>query len=320
MNRVSSRYPFLDRVLRIAALAGMLLLFGGCATTKAPVEQIKFFSQAFTAVNTIGQPLLDDLAIAERAVNKRLAEKRAQQDGGTGDCSSSEAKWSLSADGKQGFIDGYCLGDATYFSSLGDPLSTAQLRGGLRVIERYSEVLTTLAEGRNLDQALGEVDALGQEISGLLALTGASVALAPALAAIKPVLANVAKQANAEEARRLIIEGTPRITELIGALRVAAPPMFNILIAGPRRDLDNATDSTTAGAVIKAIDLRRTAVSDYVVLLGRLQQAWDATAAAARNPGGSRLTDLVAQTARLRSDADAVRKTLAALRAGDSAK
>jgi hypothetical protein len=320
MNRVSSQYPFLDRVLRVAALAGLLLLFGGCATTKAPVEQIKFFSQAFTAVNTIGQPLLDDLAIAERAVNMRQAVSRAKKDDSTGECSSSVARWTGPSDGKLGFIDGYCLSDATYFSSLGDPLSTAQLRGGLRVIERYAEVLTTLAEGRNLDQALGEVDALGQEVSGLVALTGASVVLAPALAAIKPVLANVAQQANAEEARRLIIDGTPKITELISALRLAAPEMFKVLIAGPRRDLDNATDETTAATVVKAVELRRTAVSDYVVLLGRLQQAWDATAAAARNPSGSKLTDLVAQTARLRSDADAVRKTLAALRAGDSAQ
>lgn len=316
MNRVSSQYPFLDHVLRVAALVGLLLLLGGCATTMVPVEQIKFFSQAFAAVNTIGQPLLDDLAIAEREVEKREAVARAKKPASTAECSSSEAKWSLAGDAKQGYIEGYCLIDATYFSTLGDPVATAQLRGGLRIIERYAEVLTTLAEGRNLDQALGEVDALEQEVSGLLALTGAKIVLKPVLTALQPVLANVAKQANAEEARRLIIDGTPKVTDLIGALRKAAPEMFKVLIAGLRRDMEKEADEKTSTAAIKAIELRRTAVSDYVVLLGRLQEAWDATAAAARNPGGSKLTDLVAQTARLRSDADAVRKTLAALRAG----
>lgn len=312
MNRIVARQGL--RPGRLHALTGAALLcLSGCATTPAPVEQIKFFSQAFTAVNTVGQPLLDDLAIAERAVRKEAAGNRARKAASGEPCSSKDATWAESSDPKVGFIDGFCLEDATYFANLGDPLATAQLRGGLRVIERYAEVLTTLAEGRNLEQALGQVDALGQEVSGLLALTGASVVLAPALTALRPLLANVAKQANAEEARRLIIEGTPMVAQLLAALRTAVPDMFKVLIARQRRAM---RDPGTAPAAVKSVDARRVAVSDYVVLLDRLQLAWDATAAAARNPGGSRLADLVARAAEIRADAEAVRKTLSALRSG----
>jgi hypothetical protein len=51
-------------------LAAMLLL-AGCAS--APVQQIKYFSQAFNTVNTLGQPLLDDLALAERTQGQQIA-------------------------------------------------------------------------------------------------------------------------------------------------------------------------------------------------------------------------------------------------------
>lgn len=295
-------------------LAGALL--GGCATTPAPVEQIKYFSQAFAAVNTVGQPMLDDLALAERALGRRQAQVRARAAADDRPCSSAQASWARTGEPNLGYIDGYCLEHAGYFATLGDPPATAQLRGGLRVIERYAEVLTTLAEGRNIDQALGQVDALGQEVGTLLSLAGAQVALAPALTALQPVLANVARNANAEEARRLIVDGAPKVGALIAGLRDAIPATFGVLIAEQRRQADA---SATAAAAVKEIEARRVAASQYVVLLGRLQQAWDATVEAARNPGGSRLGDLVARTAQLRADTEAVRRSLAAIRSGVAA-
>jgi hypothetical protein len=103
------------------------------------------------------------------------------------------------------------------------------------------------------------------------------------------------------------------VNALLGGLRDAVPPTFKNLIADPRRRADKAE---SAEAAVKDIEARRVVVAQYVVLLGRLQQAWDATVVAANNPGGSRLADLVARSAQLRADADAVRRTLAALRSG----
>jgi hypothetical protein len=304
----------------MASLALATLLLGGCATTPAPVDQIKFFSQAFAAVNTVGQPLLDELAIAERAQGRRVAERRAKDAAkappvGRG-CENSDAAWVDTGDPAVGFIGGFCLEDAGYHATVGDPPATGQFRGGLLVIERYAEVLTALAEGRNIDQAIGEVNALGQELGGLLAMGGLHVALAPALQALQPVLADVARDANAQEARRLIVEGAPKVSTLIFALREAAPDTFNTLVSDLRR---TSRAPAAAAAAVKEIEARRVMVSQYVVLLGRLQQAWDTTVAAAQNPDGSRLTDLVARTAQVRAEAESVRRSLAALRMNNPA-
>lgn len=225
---------------------------------------------------------------------------------------SSPPIWVVSpANNRQGFIDGLCLEDAGYFAELGDPIATAQLRGGLRVIERYAEVLSTLVEGRNLQSALPEVQALGQEVGGLLGLIGAPVAVGAALTALQPLLADIARQRNDMEARRLVFEGAPFIDDLIVALRNAVPEMFRTLIEAQARSL---TASPGAEAILQAIEARRVVVSQYIVLLGRLQEAWAATVTASRHPEGTRLTELVARTATLRAEADAVRRSLAVLR------
>jgi len=297
---------------RAAFAGGIATLFAGCASAPAPVEQIKYFSQAFVAVNAVGQPMLDDLAISERALGRRNAVVRAKKvPADDQPCSSSDAPWALSGDPQLGYIDGYCLQHAGYFADIGDPPATAQLRGSLRVIERYAEVLTTLAEGRNVEQALGQVDALGQEVGGLLALAGSNVAISAALTALRPLLANIARQSSAEEARRLILDAASTVTQLIAALRAAVPASFNTLTANLRVSANVRANAATA---VKEIEKRRVIVSQYVVLLERLQGAWDATVLAARNPGGSRLSDLVARTAELRADAEAVRRAAAALR------
>lgn len=312
----AERWP----ILAIASLVLANLLLGGCATTPAPVEQIKFFSQAFATVNTVGQPLLDELAIAERSQGRRVAERRAKDAAkappvGRG-CQNADAAWVATGDPAVGFIGGFCLEDAGYHATVGDPPATAQFRGGLLVIERYAEVLTALAEGRNIDQAIGEVNALGEELGSLLAMGGLNLALAPALQALQPVLANVARNANAQEARRLIVEGAPKVSMLILALRDAAPDTFNTLVSDLRRA---SRAPTTAAAVVKEIEARRVMVAQYVVLLEGLQQAWNATVAAAENPDGSRLTDLVARTAQVRAEAESVRRSLAALRMNNPA-
>jgi hypothetical protein len=93
-------------VCRVLGAWPAVVLLVGCATTPAPVEQIKYFSQAFVAVNTVGQPLLDDLAISERALGRRNAVARAKK--GQADdqpCPSSEVPWALTGDPAIGYID-----------------------------------------------------------------------------------------------------------------------------------------------------------------------------------------------------------------------
>ena len=63
--------------ISVVMAAAAVLVLQGCAAP-APVDQIKYFSQAFASVNTLGQPLLDDLAIAERRQGREIAVRRAQ--------------------------------------------------------------------------------------------------------------------------------------------------------------------------------------------------------------------------------------------------
>ena len=211
----------------------LTLLLSACTT--APVEQIKYFSQAFNTVNTVGQPLLDELAIAERLQGRQIAVRRAKGETqqGVKDCPPEALPWFPAADSNQGIIRGFCLPDAAYFSMLTDPPATAAMRGALSVIERYAEILSTLAENRNTDSALAEIDALSKSVSGLVAVTGLASTISPigpALIALRPVLEHAAQQGNAREAKRLILDGAPKVTDLIAALRNAIPPMFKTLI------------------------------------------------------------------------------------------
>ena len=313
MSWIAGSFYSATRLVMLAAL----LALAGCAS--APADQIRYFAQAFAAVNTVGQPLLDDLAIAERAQGKQIAHRRAQgqSEVGNAECPKERVPWQVAA-GASGFMRGYCLPDSGYFSDLGDPPATAPLRGGLAVIERYAAVLSLLAEGKNVDGAIGEVDALGQQVSGLLAVAGvAEQPIGAALTALQPILASAARQANAVEARRLILQGAPKVSVLVAALHNAAPAMFDTLIEASAQRAVLLEQPGPVAAEITRIEAYRVAIANYVVLLQQLQSAWDATLVAATAPKGQAgIAALVAQTAALRSNAEAARRVFAVLRMG----
>lgn len=296
----------------------LAVYLAACATT-APVDQIKYFSQAFGAVNAVGQPLLDDLAMAERTQGQQIASRRAKGESqiGAGDCPRDQISWQ-GADGKPGIIRGFCLHDAAYFSDLDDPPATAQLRAALMIIDRYADLLSALSDGHSSEAALGAVDALSQNVSRLLGVAGVPAgAFGPALAALQPVLRAAATQANAVEARRLILDGAVHVSQLIAAMRAAAPAMFKVLIeASAKRML--LLDETDALAVeVTRVEAYRVVVANYVVLLAKLEAAWKLTVAAANAPQGKiPLAALVQQSAALKADADAARRLFSILRSG----
>jgi hypothetical protein len=83
----------------------LVLLCTGCATM-APVDETRLFSKAFTAVDGASQPLLDDLAAAERRQGRDNAKTKAEKNKYTGDCQG--ILWAES-----GFIEGFCVADAS---------------------------------------------------------------------------------------------------------------------------------------------------------------------------------------------------------------
>lgn len=301
----------------------LLAAFAVTACTQAPVAEIRQFSNAIEAVDTASQPLLDDLALAERQQGREIAVRRAQGTTSVGAdiCPPGQVSWQLAPDGENGFIRGFCGADVAYYSELSDPPATAAFRRGLGIIEDYGEVLVTLAEGRNVEAAVGQLDALAQNVTGLLALVPgagqAAIALRAPLAELKPILEAAARSNASEEALRLIKSGAPAVGQLIDALQAATGPIFNTLIEAPaaRLSLLDPAETTAASEELRRIEGYRVLVANYAVLLGELRKAWDATVVAAdRPPSPVTLETLAARSAEIAADAEAIRRTLAAIR------
>src|SRR5262245_40246022 len=112
------------------ALAALL---SACASAP-PVAEVRLVARAFDDLNAASAPLLDDLALAERAQGQANAETRAKKRtsaaaGTDGD----PCPQVTEATGAGGTViqKGFCLGDSYYYSELADPPATAAFRRAL---------------------------------------------------------------------------------------------------------------------------------------------------------------------------------------------
>jgi hypothetical protein len=310
----------------------LLMLLVAACTSHPPLEPVRSFSDAYKSANDAGQPLLDDLAVAEKSEGQNNAANQAGRPNRSGNvpdeapgvgCSRSQQRW-REAGTDSGFIQGFCVSDAPYFASLGDPPATQAFRGGLSVLGKYVDVLTLLAEGRNIEELHARLQSLSSSIGQLLALvpggTFAGPAIGGALTELKPLIDAAAQQANEREIRRLVIQGAPAARLLIKKLKEATPSIFNTLTAVAARTasgpaaLDNAA---IAKPEILRIDAYRVTVSNFVVLLNGLETALDKLVRAVEDPDETAsVQSLAEETANLRIYADAVRKAIATLRQG----
>src|ERR1700690_1847726 len=151
------------KTLAAIILSGLLL--AACATP-APVGEVRLVAKAFDNLNTASQPLLDELAIAERNQGRSAALARAEARTNTPPASSplpgSERSPNvLVLGGKMNDIpdvqNGFCPEDSYYYSELADPPGTRAFRQALAAVGDYTQLLVILAEGRNLDEAKGQL-------------------------------------------------------------------------------------------------------------------------------------------------------------------
>lgn len=298
----------------------VVALCAGCSV--APVEETRSFSKAFAAVDGASQPLLDDLALAERRQGRENAEIRAKRDTYQGACKG--IIWAK-VDATSGYIEGFCVEDAPYFSELGDPPATQAFRHGVRLIGDYSEVLLFLAEGRNLDETSAQVQALGQNIAALASVAsgpGAAAGLTAVLGALDPIIRDAAQRRNIDEMKRLVLSGAPLLKKLIESLRAAAPEVFNTLIFQSVKGVTSpeALDNkTVAKGNLDRIAAYRAAVSNYVMLLKELEISFDQLVMAFQQPRSAvSLATIAERSGRLSANAEAWRKVYSTLRAGGS--
>jgi hypothetical protein len=145
-------------------------------------------------------------------------------------------------------------------------------------------------------------------------------ALTGVLGALEPIIKDAAQAKNVEELKRLVLSGAPHVTRLIESLQSAAPEVFKTLISQSVRAvtspeaLDNAA---VAKEHLNRIAAYRIAVSNYVVLLDELEQAFAQLVTAFQQPRNAVTLAAVAQrTAQLTAHAEAWRRVYSILRTG----
>jgi hypothetical protein len=298
----------------------VVTLCTGCSV--APIEETRSFSKAFAAVDGASQPLLDDHASAERRQGQQNAEVKAKKSLYEGVCKG--IVWA-EVDATSGYIDGFCIDDAPYFSELGDPPATQAFRHGIRLIGDYSQVLLFLAEGRNLDETSAQVQALGQNIAALASVAsgpGAAAGLTTVLGALDPIIKDAAQRKNVEEMKRLVLSGAPLLKKLIESLRAAAPEVFNTLIFQSVKGVTSREareNKTVAKGHLERVAAYRIAVSNYVVLLEELELSFDQLVIAFQQPRNAvSLANIAERSGRLSANAEAWRKVYSTLRTGGS--
>lgn len=309
----------------MSLLGAALLALAAC--TAAPSAELRLFRDSVAAIDQAGQPLLDDLALAERATFRTSLREKAQVNSARearGQAPRGEERWVGRPLGV-GFVRDLRLDDVPFEASIGDPPGTAALRAGLGTVTALSAALVSLTDGTNAevsaDDLVRSVSALTDLAAAGAALVGTPLATAGLKAAIGElsVLATrLAEELNARRARELILENEQQVSTLLGELRNAVPAMWTMLTS----DLQIAItvnprmpESELRANVARAETYRRL-LSDYAVLIARAQDAWRGAVAAARAPGSLTLAAVAENAARLRADLEAIRRAQAALRSG----
>jgi hypothetical protein len=308
---------------RIAAFGLLALVLAGCSTT-TPVAEVRLVGKAFQDLNAASAPLLDDLAIAERAQGKTAANVRAKKHanpaGGTASATDRCGDVRQVTVSNVSVQNGFCIDDSYYYSELADPPATAAFRRSLAAIDSYTQVLLILAEGRNVEAAQAEVHSIAANVGGVLDLAGGGVgtALTGLSSALQPLLGLAAQRSNAKELGRNVKQVSPQTIALLAELRKAAPELFKTLTerSVARMNTQGLASADVAKAEAARIDAYRTAVSNYVVLLDEYQRLLSQLVESYDTDGTITLSSLARRSAELSAQSDVWRRTYSALRMG----
>lgn len=330
--------------MRLIPILAAALLLAACMS-QPPLAEVRLVAKSFNDLNSASQPLLDDLALAERAQGKKAAEIRAelraepQPTGRVGGAKSGGGKGERSAlpdaqrcpniilyggetEGIPKVQNGFCLEDSYYYSALADPPATRAFRRALAVVGNYTELLLILAEGRNLDEARGQLETIAGNVGTALeaaGMPGIGLPLKGALQALEPLLTLAARQGNAEELKRRVRDEAPKVEGLISALREFARELFHTLAEEPLERFNTQGLANTEVARVESlrIEAYRVAISNYVVLLDRYRELLKDLVAAYDSPRNPvTLARIAERSAQLSTQADAWRRSLASLRTG----
>ncbi|WP_144186882.1 hypothetical protein [Elioraea rosea] len=294
----------MPRPLSPARLVLWLLLALAACGPSIPREQVQRANAAYEAVAGRSDAMLANLSVAERRTYLRtLAATGAPRDGDIVVPTVFDPT------------------SAAYFSSVGDPVLTASLRRGMGLVGDYFKLLVMLAEGRPVEEAKGQINALAGSVAGLITVAtgGAALPLAALARQLGPLIDGWGRAQNGEELRRLVLEGEPIVREQIAAMQAASTAAYETLTREPMRAVRTTladNDAARRAAFVQMAEAQ-VLVADYVVLLDKLAQTLTALAAAVRNPGSPpTLASLSASADSALIQARAAEGAIAILKAG----
>jgi hypothetical protein len=283
-----------DKMLRNATILALLMLSAACA--QLPRAEFQAYREAFSAAQTASAPILESYAVRERATT--LADLRTQRNFET-----------------FGYFPEFQPGDVVAGSSLGLPPGADAADRAFRAIARYNDTLVALADNRNIDEARTQLQDLTSN------LTGIAPQLAPAEQPIKAaanvlvtLLSPAIEADNREEFKRIVVEGHPKVVELIGVLRTLTHDQYR-LITRPLQDRWQ-DEPPNQRAIAQEINAWHRVFSDYVFLLNAMEAKLTLLKDAVENPRSeAMLARAVAGSAELRVYAESLRRSVAELRA-----
>lgn len=281
-----------------------------CASAP-PVAQVRAFANATDAFNAASQPLLDELAVAERERASRLIRTPTAGTKNVLDVP-------LPGGGQRRLLLDLPIDDVLAIATVGDPPGTAELRVGVATLKRYADVLTLLAENRNLEATRAELAVLGGRLANLGALFPGGVAapglVQPALSALSPLIDSAVKTQNAAETKRLVLDAAPKVHAVNEALRKSAEPVFQTLSSGPRANIVLGGDPRSSIAKVEGY---RVALANWLVLLSEIDQATNQLAVAIASPESmASMASLTEMSTSVAVSAEAARRALAVVRNG----
>jgi hypothetical protein len=247
----------------------LMLALAACAPT-IPREQVSRANAAYEAVAERSDAMLATLSVAERRTYLRTLRATGAEH-----------------DGDIIVPSVFDPASAAYFSSVGDPVLTASLRRGMGLVGDYFGLLVILAEGRSVAEAKGQINTLSASVAGLIAVAtgGAALPLAALAKELGPLIDRWGQAQNAEELRRLVLEGEPVVRNQLAAMQAASTTVFETLTREPMRTARTADTDTARRAAFVQMAEAQVLVADYVVLLDKLGDTLAALAAAVRSPG-----------------------------------
>jgi hypothetical protein len=194
---------------------------------------------------------------------------------------------------------------------------TAAIRRALAATGSYFKTLMVLAEGRNIAEAKANLGVVGQSVSGLANLANVSgLPIGAAVNALQQAVELWLRAENADELKRLVLEGEPNIDELLAKLQESGGTVYRTLTSAPDRAFAESENEAEKRVLVAQMAAANLEVSNYVRLLGGLREAMWRLADAVRSGGSSSsLASLSASSEMLLSDAMAASRVIAMFRA-----